>query len=386
MDHVAPVPDASPLLSSPLQVRNAQDAGAVAAIVFDYVSGPLLPMAKSPADPDVRVPSVFVSLSSGRLLESVIRHDGGETLVTLTPAAASDDWPSILSSAFIACVVMTVVLSALWFLQRPERRGGAGAGVEAPADGERLLANADVEAATAARTFDPDACHEDDNGTAMVCTVCLDEYEPGDRLRVLECEHAFHAECIDPWLTTKRACCPFCKHVVRLPAPPTPPTSADERRARDERRRRAPRGTAEREEEEAAAEAMEAAEAAETAVADAAETADASETAETLLETSLLVREERSAARGNGLFAWVRRRLRRGSSREVEEAEAESASPRGYVAPRDVDAEAGVSSAVPGETAEEEEEGEVAVEEEEEEEEEEESVADDEEAGLIRDR
>ena len=93
-------------------------------------------MAKSPADPDVRVPSVFVSLSSGRLLESVIRHDGGETLVTLTPAAASDDWPSILSSAFIACVVMTVVLSALWFLQRPERRGGAGAGVEAPADGE----------------------------------------------------------------------------------------------------------------------------------------------------------------------------------------------------------------------------------------------------------
>ena len=70
----------------------------------------------------------------------------------------------------------------------------------------------------------------------------------------------------------------------------------------------------------------------------------------------------------------------------MEEAEAESASPRGYVAPRDVDAEAGVSSAVPGETAEEEEEGEVAVEEEEEEEEEEESVADDEEAGLIRDR
>ena len=270
VDHVAPVPDASPSSPPPLQVRNAQDAGAVAAIVFDYVSGPLLPMAKSPADPDVRVPSVFVSLSSGRLLESVIRHDGGETLVTLTPAAASDDWPSILSSAFIACVVMTVVLSALWFLQRPERRVGAGAGVEAPADGERLLALADVEAATAARTFDPDACHEDDNGTAMVCTVCLDEYEPGDRLRVLECEHAFHAECIDPWLTTKRACCPFCKHVVRLPAPPTPPTSADERRARDERRRRAPRGTAEREEEEAA----EAAEAAETAVADAAETAD----------------------------------------------------------------------------------------------------------------
>lgn len=51
------------------------------------------------------------------------------------------------------------------------------------------------------------------------CAVCLDIIGPEDDIRGLTCGHAFHIRCINPWLTTRRACCPLCKtdfHEVRI--------------------------------------------------------------------------------------------------------------------------------------------------------------------------
>ncbi|KAI8540841.1 hypothetical protein RHMOL_Rhmol08G0016000 [Rhododendron molle] len=45
----------------------------------------------------------------------------------------------------------------------------------------------------------------------LSCAVCVSEFEDNERLRLLpKCDHAFHLECIDPWLAS-HSTCPLCR-------------------------------------------------------------------------------------------------------------------------------------------------------------------------------
>ncbi|KXS18685.1 hypothetical protein M427DRAFT_53628 [Gonapodya prolifera JEL478] len=44
-----------------------------------------------------------------------------------------------------------------------------------------------------------------------ICPICLSEFKDGELLRVLPCDHEYHPECVDHWLTGVDRHCPLCK-------------------------------------------------------------------------------------------------------------------------------------------------------------------------------
>jgi hypothetical protein len=59
---------------------------------------------------------------------------------------------------------------------------------------------------------------------ALVCSICLSEFEPEDELRRLPCHHVFHALCVDKWLCQVSRC-PLRCMVEPLTEPPQIPAA-----------------------------------------------------------------------------------------------------------------------------------------------------------------
>ncbi|GCB74017.1 hypothetical protein scyTo_0003101 [Scyliorhinus torazame] len=69
----------------------------------------------------------------------------------------------------------------------------------------RGLTKADIEQLPSYR-FNP----ENHQSEQTLCVVCFSDFESRQLLRVLPCNHEFHAKCVDKWLKTNRTC-PICR-------------------------------------------------------------------------------------------------------------------------------------------------------------------------------
>ena len=150
------------------------------------------------------------------------------TLVTHGATSTNDDDKAgVLSTAFLACVFTFMVVTTARCASRFQAGHVVSVNTQnnlSNAPGERLVTVREIDLKSYTRTHEAlgqtlDESLDDSprsrpvkNGTNDVCTVCLDEYAPGDVIRELECEHAFHKKCVDEWLTTKKSSCPMCKH------------------------------------------------------------------------------------------------------------------------------------------------------------------------------
>lgn len=65
--------------------------------------------------------------------------------------------------------------------------------------------------------------------TCTACSICIDDFETGETLILLpRCKHAFHRDCIHPWLLERQGCCPLCKTSVLPDEQETDESCADE--------------------------------------------------------------------------------------------------------------------------------------------------------------
>lgn len=62
---------------------------------------------------------------------------------------------------------------------------------------------------------------KDEDEDDVKCCICQEEYEDGDEIGRLSCDHRYHVECIHQWLRLKNWC-PICK-VSAAPSPSAPP-------------------------------------------------------------------------------------------------------------------------------------------------------------------
>ena len=46
------------------------------------------------------------------------------------------------------------------------------------------------------------------------CSICLDDFEPSSKIRLINCKHLFHSECLDTWLLQHDYKCPHCRKKV----------------------------------------------------------------------------------------------------------------------------------------------------------------------------
>jgi hypothetical protein len=69
------------------------------------------------------------------------------------------------------------------------------------------------------------------------CSICADDFEKGQNIRVLPCNHKFHPACIDPWLLNVSGTCPLCRIDLR---PITSHSSTNEDADNDDRSSLAP--------------------------------------------------------------------------------------------------------------------------------------------------
>ncbi|XP_043442234.1 E3 ubiquitin-protein ligase ZNRF4 [Prionailurus bengalensis] len=185
-----------------LKALHAQRAGFEAAVVRDARSDELVRTAPGFEEPrrQIAIRSVFVGEAASRDLRLIVRRDRSAHVLRLPdyPPCPKPDRHPLPAASWVLGRALALLTSAAFVLRRLWWAWlGAAPGPRGPAAQTQARRKARV------RTF----TRRND-----LCAICLDDYEEGDRLKVLPCSHTYHCKCIDPWFAqAARRSCPVCQ-------------------------------------------------------------------------------------------------------------------------------------------------------------------------------
>ncbi|XP_005105318.1 E3 ubiquitin-protein ligase RNF13 [Aplysia californica] len=178
------------------KVLNAQNNNYDAAIVHDDRQESHLPVMGGVNGSKVHIPSTFVGLDSGQMLAGVYNATSKKYIVRIQESPQFDYkmylWPFAIVVA--VCFLMVMIFLIVKFVREHTKR-------RLNRLSSKHLKKIPVRKYKKGDYYD-------------TCAICLDEYEDGEKIRVLPCDHVYHTKCIDPWLTKNKKTCPVCKRRV----------------------------------------------------------------------------------------------------------------------------------------------------------------------------
>ncbi|KAI8333320.1 hypothetical protein BC941DRAFT_401425 [Chlamydoabsidia padenii] len=179
------------------KVRTMQQSGAMAVVIGDWDQPNWVTMYAPPGDAaDITIPSLFLPRNEFRALVYLTTTVENPLLVSMTLDNFMP-WPlmDMLLIIFVSPSIMMLFIYLSYKIRSRQRR-------------LQEIAPMNVVARLAIKTFHQEKRLENE---ADSCAICLEDYGPGEELRVLPCKHDFHPICVDAWLTTQKKYCPLCK-------------------------------------------------------------------------------------------------------------------------------------------------------------------------------
>ncbi|NXW70083.1 RNF13 ligase, partial [Hirundo rustica] len=183
-----------------VKVLNAQRAGYKAAIVHNVDSDDLISMGSNDIEvlKKIDIPSVFIGEKSANSLKEEFTYEKGGHVVLIPEFSLPLEYYLIPFLIIVGiCLILIVIFMITKFVQDRHRAR------------RNRLRKDQLKKLPVHKFKKGKWINEYD-----VCAICLDEYEDGDKLRILPCSHAYHCKCVDPWLTKTKKTCPVCKQKV----------------------------------------------------------------------------------------------------------------------------------------------------------------------------